>query len=545
MFACEHFNLYVYGRDRVKVHTDHKPLETILKKPLHSAPKRLQRMLLRLQVFNIDVEYLKGKEMLLADTLSRAPLKVSTHEVSSFNNVDHRIDLPVSDARWEQLRKSSSADPVLKDLQSQIRAGWPESKTSVASHLRPYFDVRDQLVVQDELIFRGHQVLVPTALRRELMERAHGSHAGIGGTLRKARAALYWPRMTTEIQDFVSKCDTCLRYRNKPGREPLQSHDVGTRPWAKVAVDLAEIDGRHILVTSDYFSNFVEVTRLNSTTSAAVSKALKEILARFGITDELVSDNGPQFSSSEFKRFADTWSFRHTTSSPGYPQSNGKAEQAVQTVKRMFRKCKETGQSEFLALLEWRNTVSEGMKHSPAERLLGRKCKTMMPATADALEPMFSTKEDQKQLANRKEKQRRYYDRHARQLPHLTPGDSVQIKLPGQAEWTKCVLGEQVAPRSFLVTSNGRTYRRNRRQIIKLKQPSEPEYLTEEAVSEEEQEEEEKEREEEPAKEEGEVAEEKTEEGPQAEAEQPTVQLRRSSRKRCQTKWFGDYVTSS
>ena len=182
VFACGHFYLYVYGRDRVRVHTDHKPLETIVKKPLYSAPKRLQRMLLRLQVFNIEVEeYLKGKEMLLADRLSRAPLKVIEYEVSSFEDTNHQLDLPVSDERWIQLKLASKNDPVLimRDLQNQIRMGWPQSKRSLADHLTPFFGVQNQLIIQDDLIFRGHQVLVPKSLRRELMEKAHASHAGI------------------------------------------------------------------------------------------------------------------------------------------------------------------------------------------------------------------------------------------------------------------------------------------------------------------------------------------------------------------------------
>ena len=555
VFACEHFYLYVYGRDRVRVHTDHKPLETIVKKPLYSAPKRLQRMLLRLQVFNIEVEYLKGKEMLLADTLSRAPLKVTEYEVSSFEDVNHQLDLPVSDERWEQLKLASKNDPVLRDLQIQIKMGWPQSKRSLADHLTPFFGVRDQLIIQDDLIFRGHQVLVPKSLRRELMEKAHASHAGIGGTLRKARAALYWPRMTAEIQDFVSKCDTCLRHRSNPGREPLQSHDVGARPWAKVAADLALMDDRFILVVSDYFSNFVEVTRLSSSTSFAVIKAMKEIFARFGIPDELVSDNGPQFASSEFKKFADSWSFRHTTSSPGYPQSNGKAEQAVQTVKRIFRKCKETGQSEYLALLEWRNTPSEGMTYSPAERLLGRQCKTMMPATTKSLEPRFTSDKDKEELMKRKEKQKHHYDRRAKTLPQLVAGDSVQLRLPGQAEWTKAVVDEPVAPRSFLVTSteNGRTYRRNRTQLIKLNdqhlrktsdqqpldldlnpqdssQPALPEEVTLNSESERE------------IERETDSTESSSQSPEEVQSEGPAENRRRSSRERKPPRWLDDYV---
>lgn len=74
VFACERFNQYLFGRNSVGVQSDHKPLETIFAKPLTAAPKRLQGMLLRLQKFNLKVGYVKGSEMFLGDTLSRAPL---------------------------------------------------------------------------------------------------------------------------------------------------------------------------------------------------------------------------------------------------------------------------------------------------------------------------------------------------------------------------------------------------------------------------------------------------------------------------------------
>ena len=97
--------------------------------------------------------------MLLADTLSRAPLKVTEYEVSSFEDVNHQLDLPVSDERWEQLNLASKNDPVLRDLQNQIRMGWPQSKRSLADHLTPFFGVRDQLIIQDDLIFIGAKVV--------------------------------------------------------------------------------------------------------------------------------------------------------------------------------------------------------------------------------------------------------------------------------------------------------------------------------------------------------------------------------------------------
>ena len=76
----ERFENYVYGR-HVTIESDHKPLEIICKKSLLSAPKRLQRMQLRLQKFDFTVEYKKGTKMYLADTLSRAYIKEHKQDV--------------------------------------------------------------------------------------------------------------------------------------------------------------------------------------------------------------------------------------------------------------------------------------------------------------------------------------------------------------------------------------------------------------------------------------------------------------------------------
>ena len=157
-------------------------------------------------------------------------------------------------------------------------------------------------------------------------------------------------------------------------KETLLQHEVVARPWSKVAADLCELDNRTLLVISDYYSNFIEVARLNTATSRNVIKEMKAVFSRYGIPDVLVTYNGPQFASAEFAIFAKTWMFKHSTSSPYHPQSNGKAENAVKTVKRLFTKCKESGQSEFLALLDWRNTPTEGIGTSPAQRLMGRRC---------------------------------------------------------------------------------------------------------------------------------------------------------------------------
>ena len=190
--------------------------------------------------------------------------------------------------------------------------------------------------------------------------------------------------------------------RSAPPREPLQQHDFIARPWSKIGADLCQIDGRTLLVVCDYYSNFIEVARLNTVTTRSVLRELLPMFARFGLPDVLVSDNGPQFASAEFAVFVKQKGITHVTSSPHYAQSNGKAENAVKTLKLLFAKAKQSGESEYMALLDWRNTPSEGMSTSPAQRLMGRRCKTLLPTAGTLLKPRYDTDADTRALAGRK-----------------------------------------------------------------------------------------------------------------------------------------------
>lgn len=468
VFACERFHQYVYGRKSVLIHTDHQPLESIFRKSLVAAPARLQRMLLRLQNYNLDVEYKKGKDMVLADTLSRAYL--SEHVQSSFVNmlqeVRYQETLMMSEERIEEIRKHVRMDEALQELYAVIKEGWPESRKEVPMSARPFFNYRDELHAEDGLIFKGNRLVVPFSLRKEMLVIAHQGHIGLEGCLRRMREAIFWPGMSSDLKALVSQCDSCLRVRETPTKEPLKSHDFHLRPWSRVAADICHFDNRDLLVVVDYFSNYIEVARLRNLTSKVVIREMQDIFARHGIPDTLVTDNGPQFATIEFRKFSSQWSFQHVTSSPRYPQSNGKAENAVKTVKRLFAKCKLSGHSEFQALLNWRNTPGEGMQSSPAQRLMGRRCKTLLPSTAELLQPRYSTEQDQWDIGGRKVKQAKYYNRGSRPLSRIYPGDAIRMKLPGCEEWTPGECIKEVSPRSYLVRVGDRQYRRNRRQLL-------------------------------------------------------------------------------
>ena len=425
--------------------------------------------------------------MFLADTLSRAFLpEVSKSEfVHGLEQIDHKTWLPVSDARWQQIVHAASDDPTFQQLRSVIKDGWPNNKSDLPHCLQAYYDIRDELTVQGELVFKGQRLVVPMALRKEMMAESHASHIGVEACIRRARDTLFWPRMNKELKEYITKCDTCMSYRSSQTKEPLQQHEFPARPWSKVAADLCELNGRTLLVVCDYYSNYVEVARVTTLTSKSIIKELKQIFARFGIPDVLVTDNGPQFASSEFTVFTRNWGFEHSTSSPTYPQSNGKAENAVKTIKRLFKKCKESGQSEFLALLNWRNTPTEGIGTSPAQRLMGRRCKTLLPMASTLLKPRYDTEAEEKALTIRRQKQERYYNRSTKPLKPINPGETVRMKLPGGDKWTQGTCTGKLANRSYTVKVGGAEYRRNRRHLQKTNEPpihEEPHIVEESAI---------------------------------------------------------------
>ena len=163
--------------------------------------------------------------------------------------------------------------------------------------------------------------------------------------------------MFGDIKNHVSTCEACREYERSQTKETLKSHQTPDRPWQYVAADLFELEGKSYLVTSDYFSDFFELDHLRSTASLSVIRKLKAHFTRNGIPEQLVTDNGPQFSS----RFSKEWDFDHRTSSPRHSQSNGKAESAVKEAKKILLKCEKAGSDAFLALLDHRNTPPAGI----------------------------------------------------------------------------------------------------------------------------------------------------------------------------------------
>ena len=227
-------------------------------------------------------------------------------------------------------------------------------------------------------------------------------------------------------------------------------------------MDLCELTNRQLSVVTDYYSSFISVAKLTTTSTQETNEQLLKLFSIHGLPQQIVSDNGPQFRT-EYKKFAEKLDIETIQSSPLYPKSNGNVENAIKTVKRLFRKAIDSNRSEQLTLLEWNNTTTENENYSPSDKLFGRKSRTLLLILNKLLEPRHETEEEQRRMQIKKEKQKHYFDRNIREYETILTDDIIEIKTPGSKNWIQGTCIEEISPRKFKVEVDDKTYIRNRK----------------------------------------------------------------------------------
>ena len=222
--------------------------------------------------------------------------------------------------------------------------------------------------------------------------------------------------MTKELSEFILNCGTCLNHRNALQKESLIPHDIPQAPWIKVGIDLFSLYQKVYVAVVDYNSKYIEMAHLRDETARCLVDNIKKIFSRHGIPKEVWSDNGSQFTSKEFENFAITWDFDHKTSSPEYPKSNGFIERHIQTVKRTLKKCNESNQDPYLALLALNGTPNEDGK-SPASMLFGRQPRSTLPSLETPSPNIRYTHDAVKKR----------YDIGSKDLQPIDPGTTVRV----------------------------------------------------------------------------------------------------------------------
>ena len=338
VFGVNKFHQYLYGWKLLLV-TDHKPLTTLLG-PKSGIPTlaaaRLQRWALLLAVYQYDIECRSTEKHVNADCLSRFPIRSEgssegVDEVKLINTLQIE-SLPMN---VDQVRKATRKDPILSRVLQFVMTGWPDKQNELET--THHFSKRHEITVADGCLLWGIRVIIPTQLRERVLHELHTGHPGIVRMKSLVRLHVWWPNLDKDIATIVLQCNDCQTSRNKPQPAPLHPWDWPKMPWQRIHIDFARpFMGKMFLIVVDSHLKWIEVEVMSSITSEATIEKLRDMFARHGIPQQLVSDNGSQFTSQEFSDLMKRNGIKHTLVAPYHPRSNGQGERFVQTFKQLF-----------------------------------------------------------------------------------------------------------------------------------------------------------------------------------------------------------------
>ena len=477
VFGLERFNQFVYGQ-HVKVFTDHKPLVPISNKNIVANPARCQRLLLRLQKYDFDLIYKKGKDHVIPDTLSRAALMDTFFQDEELEkecelNV-HMIvknNIKYSDEMMIRLIYETASDACTSKMMDYVINGWPQSVKECNQAVTCYWPSKDNISCFEGLLLFHDRIIIPKALQGEILQRIHSGHQGRVRSKALARQAVFWTNINADIDNVVNKCEQCLKTRKLPGKVKMEPHEVPTRPFEKVGADIVTVFGTKYQVVVDYFSKWIDLQKLpNNPVSSDVIDHFIDVFSRFGFPNVAFSDREQIYKSRELNEFCKKYGISKEFSSSFYSQSNGQVERAIGHTKNLIKRCNGNLNEVKLALLDYHATPLDSNLASPHCILMNRKLRTNLPLIeSNLITP--NDKINRNLLVDRQSKGASYYNRTGREsfVTHK-PGDVV-VYSDGkgqQHDWKKAkVMAVDEKFRAYsLLNRNGNIITRNRAHIL-------------------------------------------------------------------------------
>ena len=309
------------------------------------------------------------------------------------------------------------------------------------------------------MLLKGPRLIIPGELQEEYLSRLHEGPLSASKIQENAKQHMYWTGIDADIEDYTKQCQECIK-RSQVAKEPLQPHDIPEGPWRKLGIDYFAFDGNSYILTCDYFLKFPFLYRAK-TSFWSLRDRLINLFSIEGYPDEIVSDNGPPFQSKEFAKFLSGLGIKHTTSSPGYPRSNGFIERHIQMVNNMLSKSSNTRSFQEV-LADLRTTrIGTGLP-SPAEILHGRNLTTRAQAEID-IKAICSV------LQERQLKMMLDHDtgRRAKKARPLVVGERCHVLGPGNKWIDAFITGITDSGRSYetQAEATGKQFTRNRSHI--------------------------------------------------------------------------------
>uniref|UniRef100_A0A914UTX7 RNA-directed DNA polymerase n=1 Tax=Plectus sambesii TaxID=2011161 RepID=A0A914UTX7_9BILA len=292
---------------------------------------------------------------------------------------------------------------------------------------------------------------------------------------RLAHKHFWWPGLDKDVAQLVTACDACRSVLNDTPKVPLQPWPVAELPWKRIHIDFAGpfLDVMWFIVVNAY-SKWPEVIQMKvgKTTTMDVINALSEMFSRYGIAEEIVSDNGTQFTSEDFQQWCSQQGIRHIRSAPYQLQSNGQAERFVQNFKNAMLKSMGEGERKedirrrlLLFLQRYRITPHPSTDQAPAERFLKRELRTQWNLMyGDDLAP----------LEKARAKMKLHFDEHecTKAKDELTIGATFLARVyRGKDKWVQATIIQKKGNVMWLVKVAGsdRLWTRHSNQLCLIK----------------------------------------------------------------------------
>lgn len=457
VFAVNRFHDYLYGNKFTLV-TDCKPLASIFheNKAIPSmASNRLQRWAVILSAYDYKVKCISSKHNCVADSLSRIPVIEESREYKTESYISFISEQAPID--FKMVAKHTASDKKLQKLMQAIKSNWLYCKDK---DLNNFFTIKEYLNIESGCILFGHRVIIPDSLQNGILKMLHACHQGIVKCKSLARGYVYWPGIDADIERECQGCETCANIRPSPAAAPVHPWAWPQVPWYRVHVDFFSLENNTYLVLVDAHSKWIEAHSVGTTSAKITISRLRRIMSCFGLPRELVSDNGPPFSSLDFKVFMESCDINHILVSPYKPSSNGAAESTVKIIKNCLKKAIIEKQDWQLALdkflLYYRSTPHSLTGKSPAQLLFGRNLRTHYDIIRPSIEDRVRDK--QNVINNKRNSKVRQFE----------IGDRVQFKQfkNNKSFWGKGVIVKRLGPVSYQVGQNDKVFKKHVDHII-------------------------------------------------------------------------------
>ena len=368
--------------------------------------------------------------------MSRIPVqevtKPNTSEIEQALIADISVNTNMSDIHIAKIKKEGMIDNQYIQLVKMISTGFPNDKHNVPPEIAEYWQMRNELYTIDGVIFAAGRPLIPYQLRQSLLQDLHIGHQGTNAMKANARQRFFWPQMNNQIQQVRNNCRCCNEIAPSQRKEPQTRTPTPDYPFQQVVTDLFHMSGATYLIYADRYTGWTEVSITKNANTKTVSDILRRYFTTFGVPEEVSSDGGPPYNSHDIDTFLRSWGIKHRSSFAYFAQSNGRAESAVKSMKRILTtNISPSGSlstdAASKALLLHRNTPPQDMGVSPAELLFGRPLTDHMPKP-------IRIRREWIEIANRREMAHKNRKQQAdnysqRELQPLTHGATVKNQL--------------------------------------------------------------------------------------------------------------------